>query len=440
MIQSAILLIILIFLNAVFASAEIAVISMNNSKLKKMAEDGDKRAVKLCRLTDQPSRFLATIQVAITLSGFLNSAFAADNFSGPLANLLMKTGIPVSESILRSVSMILITIILSYFNIVFGELVPKRIAMKKTESLSLALSGLLYGVSKFFFPLVALLTVSTNGLLRLLGINPNDNEDTLTEEEIRMMLMEGNQQGILESYENEMIQNVFEFDDISAQQICTHRLEVDALDVDDSLETWDKIIQSTRHTYYPIFKENKDQIVGILDTRDYFRMEVHTKDSLRKQAIHPVYFIPEDMKADILFQNMKSKRTYFAVLLDEHGGMSGIITVQDLIEELVGDMYDANETTPKEKIQPVSENCWNISGDAELDDVQETVQVELPTDMYDTFNGFICSIIEMIPRDGEQFQCAYKNLDIHVHKVENHIIRDTTVTKNPIIHQEEEDS
>ena len=342
MIQSAILLIILIFLNAVFASAEIAVISMNNSKLKKMAEDGDKRAVKLCRLTDQPSRFLATIQVAITLSGFLNSAFAADNFSGPLANLLMKTGIPVSESILRSVSMILITIILSYFNIVFGELVPKRIAMKKTESLSLALSGLLYGVSKFFFPLVALLTVSTNGLLRLLGINPNDNEDTLTEEEIRMMLMEGNQQGILESYENEMIQNVFEFDDISAQQICTHRLEVDALDVDDSLETWDKIIQSTRHTYYPIFKENKDQIVGILDTRDYFRMEVRTKDSLRKQAIHPVYFIPEDMKADILFQNMKSKRTYFAVLLDEHGGMSGIITVQDLIEELVGDMYDAN--------------------------------------------------------------------------------------------------
>ena len=252
MIQSAILLIILIFLNAVFASAEIAVISMNNSKLKKMTEDGDKRAVKLSRLTDQPSRFLATIQVAITLSGFLNSAFAADNFSGPLANLLYQTGIPVPESVLRSISMILITIILSYFNIVFGELVPKRIAMKKADSLALALSGLLCGVSKFFFPLVALLTASTNGLLRLLGINPNDNEDTLTEEEIRMMLMEGNQQGILESYENEMIQNVFEFDDIPAQQICTHRLDVHALDVDDDLEEWNHTIwKSGIKSYIP---------------------------------------------------------------------------------------------------------------------------------------------------------------------------------------------
>lgn len=439
MLQSVILLIILIVLNAIFASAEIAVISMNNSKLKKMTGDGDKRAVKLSKLTNQPSRFLATIQVAITLSGFLNSAFAADNFSEPLTALLIGTGIPIPENVLKSISMIIITIVLSYFNIVFGELVPKRIAMKKADSLALALSGLLYGVSKFFAPLVALLTVSTNGLLRIFGINPNDNEETLTEEEIRMMLIEGNQQGILESYENEIIQNVFEFDDIPAQQICTHRLDVHALDVDDDLEEWNHTILSTRHTYYPIYQDSKDQIIGILDTRDYFRMKKRTKEKIKQQAVHPVYFVPEDMKADILFQNMKSKRTYFAVLLDEHGGMSGIITVQDLIEELVGDMYEANDGT-KEKIQSVSENCWNISGDADLDDVQDTVSVDLPTDLYDTFNGFVCSIVERIPKDGEQFQCSYEDLDIHVHTVTNHIIRDTTVTKNTNTHQEEKTS
>lgn len=439
MLQSVILLIILIVLNAIFASAEIAVISMNNSKLKKMTGDGDKRAVKLSKLTNQPSRFLATIQVAITLSGFLNSAFAADNFSEPLTALLISTGIPIPENVLKSISMIIITIVLSYFNIVFGELVPKRIAMKKADSLALALSSLLYGVSKFFAPLVALLTVSTNGLLRIFGINPNDNEETLTEEEIRMMLIEGNQQGILESYENEIIQNVFEFDDIPAQQICTHRLDVHALDVDDDLEEWNHTILSTRHTYYPIYQDSKDQIIGILDTRDYFRINKKTKEKIKQQAVHPVYFVPEDIKADILFQNMKSKRTYFAVLLDEHGGMSGIITVQDLIEELVGDMYEANDST-KEKIQLVSENCWNISGDADLDDVQDTVSVDLPTDLYDTFNGFVCSIVERIPRDGEQFQCSYEDLDIHVHTVKNHIIRDTTVTKNTNTHQEEKTS
>ena len=220
MIGSIILLIVLIFLNAIFASAEIAVISMNDAKLKKLTEEGNKKAIKLTKLTEQPARFLATIQVVITLAGFLNSAFAADYFADPLVDLFVSLGVPIPRSVLSSVSVIIITVILSYFNLVFGELVPKRIAMKKT------LAGPLYTISKIFTPLVFLLTVSTNGVLRLLGIDPNESEEQVTEEEIRMMLSEGSQQGTIDQSETEMIQNVFDFNDISVEQICTHRIDV----------------------------------------------------------------------------------------------------------------------------------------------------------------------------------------------------------------------
>ncbi len=224
MIGAVILQVVLIALNAVFASAEIAVISMNEMKLKMLTEQGDKRAGKLSRLTKEPARFLATIQVAITLAGFLGSAFAADNFAGPLVSALLKAGVPVPESVLNSIAVVLITLILSYFSLVLGELVPKRIAMKKTEEMALGMAGTLSFVSKAFAPLVALLTASTNGILRLLGIDPSDNDDEVTEEEIQMVLLAGNKQGIIDSDETEMIQNIFEFDDIPVSQVCTHRI------------------------------------------------------------------------------------------------------------------------------------------------------------------------------------------------------------------------
>ncbi len=428
MIGSIVLIIVFTFLNAVFACAEIAVISMNETKLKHLVENGNKRAKKLAALTEQPSRFLATIQVAITLSGFLNSAFASDNFAGLIADALMKTGIPVPRSVLNSVAVLVVTIVLSYISIVFGELVPKRFAMKNSESLSLGLAPTLYGVAKLFSPLVSLLTVSTNLILKLFGMDPTEDDDQVTKEEIQMMLMEGNEQGVIDTQENEFIQNVFEFNDISADEICTHRSDVVVLDADDSLEEWKESIFKNRHSYYPVYKDSKENIVGILDTKDYFRLEEVTKESIFEKAVEPAFFIPENIKAAKLFERMKQTRNYFAVLLDEYGEMSGIVTLHDLVEALVGDLYEENEDVT-EKIQKLAPNIWRIRGDAEIDDVVEQLKITLPKeqDDFDTFNGLIYSIIDRIPEDGSQFVCDAYGMRIHVKSVEKHKIVEAVV-------------
>ena len=392
--QSIILLIVLIFLNATFASAEIAVISMNEARLRKLAEDGDSRAKKLVSLTKQPARFLATIQVAITLAGFLQSAFAADNFAGPLVRLLMDSGVSMHEGVLRTICVFLITLVLSYFNLVFGELVPKRIAMKKSESLALGMAKMLYFVSKVCAPLVWILTISTNGMLRLLRINPNEEADTVTEEEIRMLLAEGNEKGIIQAEEDEMIQNIFEFDDIPVDQICTHRRDVVYLSTSDTPEEWEKIIKDNRHTYYPVCGDDLDDVIGILDTKDYFRLQNKSRENVLEQAVDQAFFVPEMMKANVLFKKMKQSRSYFAVSIDEYGGVSGIITLHDLVESLVGELEEKEEPIKPKDIEKVSEGIWKIQGFADLDDVSEELGVKLPTDTYDTFSGFVCSVID----------------------------------------------
>lgn len=428
MIGSIILIIVFTFLNAVFACAEIAVISMNETKLKYLVDNGNKRAKKLAALTEQPSRFLATIQVAITLSGFLNSAFASDNFAGLIVDALMDAGVPVPANVLNSIAVLVVTIVLSYISIVFGELVPKRFAMKNSESFALGLAPTLYGVAKVFSPLVSLLTVSTNLILKLFGMDPTEDDDQVTKEEIQMMLMEGNEQGVIDKQENEFIQNVFEFHDISADEICTHRSDVVVLDADDSLEEWRDCIFRNRHSYYPVYKDTKENIIGILDTKDYFRLEEVTKEAIFEKAIEPAFFIPENIKAAKLFERMKQTRNYFAVLLDEYGEMSGIVTLHDLVEALVGDLYEENEDATG-KIQQLAPNIWRIRGDAEIDDVVEQLKITLPQDQddFDTFNGLIYSIIDRIPEDGSQFVCDAYGMRIHVKSVEKHKIVEAVV-------------
>jgi putative hemolysin len=426
MLGAMILQVLLIILNATFASAEIAVISMNETKLKRLTSQGDPRAVKLSSLTEQPARFLATIQVAITLASLLGSAFAADNFAGPLVEILINAGVPIPKNILNSLAVFLITLILSYFSLVFGELVPKRIAMKQADSLSLKMSHLLYAVSKVFAPLVALLTASTNVMLRVLGIDPNENNEKMSEEEIRMLLMEGSEDGTIDAHENEIIQNVFEFDDISVEQICTHRIDVIALYITDDIEKWEDTIYSSSHTYYPVCGENSDDIIGILNTKEYFRIKNRTREHVLDTALDKPYFVPESMKANVLFQNMKNSRIYFAVVLDEYGGLSGIITVHDLIEEIVGNLYETEEPAD---IEQLGEDTWCIQGCAPLDDVADCLGIKLPLDDYDTYGGYLCSVIGRVPNDGESFECETSDLHIQVHSVFNHRILSTTVRK-----------
>ncbi|MDO4274017.1 MAG: hemolysin family protein [Eubacteriales bacterium] len=432
MIQPIILLIVLIFLNATFASAEIAVISMNEAKLRKMAGDGDRRAKKLTSLTEQPARFLATIQVAITLAGLLQSAFAAENFAGPLVRILVDAGVTIPENILKSASIVVITLILAYFNLVFGELVPKRIAMKKAESMALGMSGMLYTVAKVFAPLVWLLTASTNGILRLLGMNPDEEDEVVTEEEILMMLMEGNEQGTIHEEENEIIQNVFEFDDISVEEICTHRREVTALSMDDSDREWAETIHSSRHTYYPVYGKNLDDIIGVLDTKDYFRSSDKSRANILENAVDEPFLVPETMRANVLFRKMKESRIYFSIVLDEYGGLSGIVTLHDLMESLVGELNEKEEPWKPEDIEEAGQGKWNIQGCALLDDVADALKVSLPVETYDTFSGFVCGVIGRIPNDGEQFTCETKELTIEVHEVVNHMIGAATVMQKQI--------
>jgi putative hemolysin len=437
MIGKIVLLAVLIFLNAVFASAEIAVISMNDAKLRQLTNEGNKRAIKLSKLVEQPSRFLATIQVAITLAGLLSSAFAADSFSKPIVDALVNAGATMSEKTLGTITLVVITFILAYFNLVFGELVPKRIAMKKAESMALGMSYTLYGVSVIFKPIVFILSVSTNLVLRIFGINPNENDEKVTEEEIRMLLSQGREQGTINDYENEIIQNVFEFNDTTIEQICTHRIDVDLLDANSSIDEWNRIIFETRHTYYPVFRDNNENIIGILDTKDYFRMQKKTKASVLLNAVDEPFYVPEGLKANVLFKQMKSKRVYFAVIIDEYGGFEGIITLHDLMEALVGDMYDIEEGRVLSDIQLLTENNWRIKGTADIHEVSEALGVDLTNeDMYDTFNGYVCSVIGRVPNDGEAFICETDKLIISVRLVKNHMIQTATVTKKEIENQD----
>lgn len=426
MIGSIILLVVLIFLNAVFASAEIAVISINEVKLKKLAEQKDKRAIKLTRLTSDSSRFLSTIQIAITLAGLLSSAFAADNFAGPLVDALVNAGVKIPASVLNTIAVFVITLVLAYFNLVLGELVPKRLAMQKADSMALSMADMLYSVSKVFSPIVTLLSWSTNIVLKLMGVDPNAADEKMTEEEILMVLAEGNEQGVIDEHESEIIQNLFEFGDTCAEQICTHRIDVIALDENDSDEEWKEIIYNEKHTYYPIYNETKDNVTGILDTRDYFRLQNASREEILGNAVRPVYFIPEGIKADTLFQNMRRERKYFAVLLDEYGGMSGIITIHDLLEAIVGDMHDEDDIEEEEKIKQLNETHWMVYGDTELTDLEKEFGIDLP-DECETFNGLVCDILGTIPEDGSTPVCEKYGLKIQVQEVEKHYIEKAVV-------------
>ena len=418
--------IILIALNAIFACAEIAIISMNDTKLARMAADGDKRAIRLAHLTNQPARFLATIQVAITLSGFLGSAFAAENFSGVLVEVVSGFGVPISKSVLESIAVVVITIILSYFTLVFGELVPKQVAMRKAEPLALAMSGLISTIAKAFAPVVNFLTFSTNTILRMIGVDPGAEDDNVSEEEIRMMVDAGSEKGTINYQEREFIQNVFEFDDLTAEEILTHRTDVIMLDLEDSMDVWKDTIHNTRHTLYPICDGSADKIVGILNAKDYFRLEDKSREHVMQYTVSPAYFVPDTIKADDLFRNMKKGKHTLAVVLDEYGGVTGIVTINDLVEQLVGNLVDEKEDAIC-LIEKIGENTWKIHGSAMLEDVMEALEVSIPCEEFDTFNGLIFHTLQSIPEDGTDVELTIFDMKIRLQEIVDHQVEGAIV-------------
>ena len=353
-------LVILILINAFFAAAEIAVISLSETKLRKQAEEGDKKAKKLLVLMQAPDSFLSAIQIAITLAGFLSSAFAADSFSDPLVHWLTVdkgfTAIPTST--LNTIMVVLITIVLSYFSLVLGELVPKRIAMKKTEAVARFTVGAVTSVAAVFRPVIWLLSKSTNGVLRALHIDPKADEEDVSEDEIRMMVDLGEERGAIESNEKELIDNIFEFNNTTAEDVMIHRTDMVMLWVEDTREEILATIRSSGLSRFPVYEENADDIIGILSTREYLLNAQAEAPKPMRELLRPAYFVPESVRTDVLFRDMQSKKVHMSIVVDEYGGTSGLVTMEDLLEEIVGNIYD--EFDPQE--ERTSKRWATISG------------------------------------------------------------------------------
>lgn len=428
-----VLQLVLIAMNAIFACAEIAVISMDDARIEKLAQSGSAGGRRLKNLTSQPARFLATIQVAITLSGFLGSAFAADNFAELLTDWAVKNWPGLNATAVDTASVILITLLLSYFTLVFGELVPKRLAQRNPEKIALRISGLITTISLIFKPIVWLLTVSTNCVLRLMRIDPNEEEESVTEENIRMMVDVGSEKGAIDDDEKEFIQNVFEFDDLTAGEIATHRTDVEMLDLTDEPAEWEELMTRTRHAYYPVCREDPDDIVGVIEARDYLMLNERSRENVEKQ-VKPAYFVPDGVKADVLFKNMRTGSHKFAVVLDEFGGFEGIITMNDLLEQLVGDL--SNEAPD---IVKLTEDTWRISGTALIDDIAHELDVHIEDEDSDTLSGLIFSQMGSVPRDGAKFEIDIDRLHISVTNVQEHRVISADVKLMPAPEKDEEE-
>ena len=433
MLWQIILQIFLIILNAFFACAEIAVISINSNKLEKMINDGNQKAVKLQKITGDSSRILASIQTAVTLSGFIAAAFCADDFAYRLVKAIHNAGLDGHDSIIRPVAIVVVTLILSCVMIIFGELVPKRIAMKNPEKLALSMTSVLGAVKIIFAPLVAVLNFITDLILRIIGINPDDNNDTVTEEEIIMMSDAGAEKGTIDETENRIIKNIFAFDDMTAEQICTHRTDVSVLWCNDAVDIWEETILRTRHSRFPVCDENIDHIIGVLNAKDYFRLDDKSRDNVMKNAVKEPYFVHENMKADSLFAQMKKSGGHnFAVVVDEYGGMTGIVTITDLVEQLVGDFDDDELNQHEIKFRKIGENEWIIPGITSLSDVCDELEMTLPADKYDTFGGYVIDFLGEIPKNNStivSFDCD--GLHIEVIEISSHRIKLCRVTKIP---------
>ncbi len=400
------LLVILILINAFFAAAEIAVISLSETKLRHQAEEGDKKAQRLLKLTQAPDHFLSAIQIAITLAGFLSSAFAADSFSDPLVTWLVeeKGVTALDPHALNNLMVVLITLVLSYFSLVLGELVPKRIAMKKTEGVARFTAGAVSAVAAVFRPVIWLLSKSTNGVLRLLHIDPRADQEDVSEDEIRMMVDLGEERGAIETSEKELIENIFEFNNTTAEDVMVHRTDMVMVWVQDTGEEVLSTILSSGRSRFPVYEEDADHIVGILNTRDFLLNAQEEQPKPLTQLLRPAYFVPESVRTDVLFRDMQSKKVHMAIVVDEYGGTSGLVTMEDLLEEIVGNIYDEFDPQDEQDIIQLEENLWKVSGGADLEELAEAMGVTLPQEPLDcgTVGGLVFAQLSVIPQDGSR--------------------------------------
>lgn len=418
-----IVLVILIFINAFFAAAEIAVISLSEVRLKKRAEEGDQKAARLLKFAQTPDYFLSAIQIAVTLAGFLSSAFAADSFSDPLAHWLMEdmgfTALPATA--LNNVMVVLITIVLSYFSLVIGELVPKRIAMRKAQAVALFTAGAVGVMATVFRPVIWLLSKSTNAVLRLLHVDPETAREDVSEDEIRMMVGLGEEQGAIEPSEKELIENILKFNDATARDVMIHRTDMVLLWAGEAPDGILHVIRASGRSRFPVYEEDADHIIGILNARDWLLNAQRERPLPLRELLRPAYFVPESVPTDALFRNMQSKKIHMAVVADEYGGTSGLVTMEDLLEEIVGGIYDEFDPQEEADIERVGDGLWRVSGACGLDQVSDALGIEIPNGAEaDTLGGLVFAQLTSIPEDGSQLELDVCGLHIKVLNVADH--------------------
>jgi putative hemolysin len=422
-------LFILILLNAFFAMSEIAVISVNDNKVRRMADEGDTKARRLAKLIAQPSQFLSTIQIGITLAGFLASAFAAESFASLLVNRVTALGVRVSLTTLHTLAVILITIVLSYVTLVFGELAPKRIAMQKSEPIALFVAGPVEALAWLTRPAVRFLTFSTNLLVRVLGFNPEADQESVTEEEIRMMMDIGEEKGTIAKNEKEMIENIFEFNNKTAVEVMTHRTDMTAIWIDEEPEEVKRILLESSFSRLPVYDEDIDDVVGILHVRDFLVNCMKQQPSNLKELLRPAYFVPEQVVTDVLFRDMQRQKIHMAVIVDEYGGTSGLVTIEDLLEEIVGNIYDEYDEEIEADMENLGDGVWRIRGSVGLEDLEDLFNVRMPDDDYDTLGGLIFSQLNSIPEEGSLPEIEVFGLRVKVEQMEDRRVEWAVVTK-----------
>ena len=437
MISQLIVLTILILINAYFAASEIAFISLNDAKIEKQAKEGNKKAKQIEKMLKTPSKFLATIQIGITLAGFLSSAFASETFADKIAPYLYNIIPAISLGVWKSLAIIFITIILSFFTLVFGELVPKRLAMKHYEKISFATIGVIRTISIVTAPFVKLLTSVTNGISKIFGVGENE-EETVTEEEIKMMVDQGEESGTIKEDEKELINNVFEFNDITVSEIMRHRKDIFAVDInistDELLEELSK--EEYRYSRIPVYDETIDEIKGVLYVKDVLK-NINKKTFKVKNVIKDAYFISQNRLINEVFKELQKNKKQLAIILDEYGGTAGIVTMEDILEELVGDIYDEYDKEESE-YEKIDENTYILSGSMPIFDVNKLLEADIPEGEFDTISGFLQDKLGRIPEDKEKPIIETEKVTYKIEKSEDKRIIKIKACKNNIEKMEEE--
>ena len=430
MIKQILLQIILIALNAFFAATEIAVISLNEKKVRALAEDGNKKAVKMLKIIEEPTQFLSTIQIGITLAGFLGSAFAADNFAEVLSSAISKAFNLSADNtkIINTVAVVLVTLILSYFTLIFGELVPKRIAMKHKEKLANSVCGIISFLAAVLKPIIWFLTISTNAVLRLVGIDPHEKEEPVSEEDIVLMLDAGADEGSLDHDDIEYIKNVFKLDKMTAEDVMTPRKSVISISYDASDKEILEIIEEESYSRIPVYEDNPDKIIGILHACDYL-LKRNEKNFDLKSILHTPVFVPETVSLDVLFKDMQTDHNHLAVVVNEYGETSGIVTMEDILEEIVGEIWDERDEEIDE-FKKIGDNTYKVLCTASLEDFREYFKLEDEEELdVSTVNGWITEITGIIPEVNYSFD--YKNLTVTITKADQFMTHEKKVVVHP---------